>query len=155
MSRGSALTGFLLGAGVGAVFGILYAPRPGVETRAMVSESVEDMWGQGQAAYDRGVQRVQEVYAEAADRVDEVASNVGPYVSSKNDELREKIDEARERIAAEVNRNAAAAHDAISERIPVAAERVDAAVTDAETVVHEAAEKIAPKKGVEADTAAE
>lgn len=148
------ITGFLVGAGIGAILGILYAPRPGVETRAMVSDKVDDVCDEGQELYNRGVDRVMQVYTTATDRADEIASNVRPYVTGKNDELRDKIDEARERIAAQVNKNAAAAQDAINEKIPEAANKASEVAAEVKGAVKDAAEKVAPKKG-EAAPAAE
>ena len=34
--------GFMLGAVVGVAFGMLYAPRPGIETREMITEKTEE-----------------------------------------------------------------------------------------------------------------
>ena len=59
-----------------------------------------------------------------------------PAVVEKNDELRDKIDAARERIAAQVAKNAEAVHDTAVDAVPVA---MDAA-KNAKTAVKEAAE---------------
>ena len=53
--------GFLLGAVVGVAIGMLYAPRSGVETRAMISEKADE---------------VKEKVNEAVDMVKEKASSM-------------------------------------------------------------------------------
>lgn len=154
MGAGIGLGGFALGAGIGAIIALLYAPRAGVETRAMVSEKVDEYWGQGQELYARGVDRATETYESAAGRVNERVSNFKPYVSDRSDELRDKIDVARERIAQEIDRNATSAHDIISDKIPSAASKVDEIADAAQEVAAKAADAISPKKEAEAEAEA-
>jgi hypothetical protein len=56
--RGFLLLGLMLGAAVGAAIGLLYAPRPGSESRRGVAHWAEDMGGRltpgGQTAPDAG-----------------------------------------------------------------------------------------------------
>ncbi len=108
------LGGFIVGGIVGAVAGILYAPRSGAETRALLADKVDEYWGEGRDLYERGVQNMND---RAADFV--------PAAAMKSDELREKIDAARERIATQVAKNAAAACDTMADAEDVV---VDAAV---------------------------
>ncbi len=77
-----------------------------------------------QAVYTQASAKGKEVYQGAAQRATNVANAVKPVFAEKNDELREKIDAARERIAAQVVKNAEAAHAAVSEKVPVAAGKV-------------------------------
>lgn len=122
------LGAFVLGGLVGAAVALLYAPRPGNETRAIVSEKVNLAWGGAQElgaqaqvgaqqAYQAAVARGQEVaqdvaarsqefYGQAQARVQEAAGVVKPVIADRNDQLREKIEAARQRIAAQVARNA-------------------------------------------------
>ncbi len=58
-SWGSLGMGFILGAVVGVAIGMLYAPRPGVETRAMIADKADE---------------VKEKVSEAVDMVKEKAS---------------------------------------------------------------------------------
>lgn len=154
---------FIVGGLVGAGIALLYAPRPGVETRAMVSDKVNDTWGEAQefgAQASANVQQFyqdatvkgqevigtvsnksQEIYGTASGRVQEVAGNVKPVFTEKNDELRDKIEAARARIASQVAKNAGDAPEA--EEVPAVAAvaeetgAVPAAVAEA---VKEAAE---------------
>ena len=94
----------------------------------------EDAVVQGQKAYDYAVAGTQAAYTDvtlkgrqayetaaqhvqgAAQKAQKTADAVKPAFSEKNDELRAKIDAARERIAAQVAKNAEAAHAAVAEQ---------------------------------------
>lgn len=130
---------FVLGGVIGAAVALLYAPRAGVETRAMVADRANAAWGdardfgaraqvRGQEIYENASVRGQEIYENAsargqelyetaqvrgqavregaAARVQEAAETIKPVFTEKNDELREKIEAARQRIAAQVAKNA-------------------------------------------------
>ena len=123
---------FLAGGLVGAGIALLYAPRSGEQTRKLVAERANQVWGQAQDLGDKACERGQEfvdeavttgqvfyteatnfgkqAYADAAAYATKTAGNVKPAFVEKNDELRQKIDAARERIAAQVAKNAEAAH---------------------------------------------
>lgn len=147
------LGAFVVGGLVGAAVALLYAPRAGVETRAMVSERMGAAWGDAQQfgaqaqagaqqAYQTAVARGQvvaqdvatrgqsmaqnvaargqELYGQAQARVQEAAGVVKPAIVDKNDQLREKIEAARQRIAAQVARNAEDAAESAEPVEPVA-----------------------------------
>lgn len=159
---------FIIGGLVGAVAGLLYAPRTGAEMRAMVADKANQAWGEAQEwttqaangaqeavqqATDRGQQvasdlqnnvqqavnavaeKGQSVYQTAQAKMQEAAGNVKPVFTEKNDELRDKIEAARQRIAAQVARNAQETSSAADDQIPVvAAEAKDAVDTAAQAV---------------------
>lgn len=151
---GKGIGAFIAGGIIGAGIALLYAPRPGAETRAIVSDKVGETWGQaqdlgaqasanvqqfyhdaaakGQEVVENVAAKGQKVYEGASTRVQEAASNVKPVFSEKNDELRDKIEAARARIASQVAKNAEAAQDTMSETIPVAADAVEDVVVKAE-----------------------
>ena len=145
---------FLAGGVVGAVAALLCAPRTGQEARTMVAEKVNAAWGQAQSiSSDAGVnaQQVyqsatargqevvssvqakgQEVAGQAAARVREVASNLKPSFTQDNDELRDKIEAARQRIASQVAKNAEETGQVTEEVVEPAAEAAAEAVDQAE-----------------------
>jgi len=125
---------FLLGGLVGATAALLFAPRSGEETRALVAEKADEYWGKGQTWYDQG-----KVY------VKEGIAGVQPAISKRSDELRQKIDNARVLIAEQVAKNASAARDVISDKVPVAAERINQAADVVHGHIDSAAGKIKPK----------
>lgn len=152
---GNKLGVFLAGGLVGAVAALLCAPRTGSETRNMVAEKANAVWGEaqelgaqtastaqqvvedvagadaaartqtfaqdavakGQNVVSAVASKGQEIYGAAASRVQEVKS-VKPAPDS-TDDLREKIEAARARIAAQVAKNAEESAAAASEEIPV------------------------------------
>ena len=140
---------FLAGGAVGAVAALLCAPRTGQEARTMVAEKVNEAWGQAQnisadagvnaqqvyqSAAARGQEVVssvqakgQEVAGQAAARVQEVASNLKPSFTQDNDELRDKIEAARQRIASQVAKNAEETGQATEQVVEAVAEGVEPA----------------------------
>lgn len=149
---------FLIGGAVGAIAALLAAPRSGRETRAMVADRanavLDDAQGWSAQASDRaqnfyhqaaakGAEVVGDVTAKsqeiadevvarghaAVDSVQEAAGSMKPVFTEKNDELREKIEAARQRIAAQVAKNveasSAAEAAAPAEPIDVAPEAVE------------------------------
>lgn len=144
---------FLAGGLVGAAIALLYAPRSGDETRAIVSDKVNNVWGdaqelgtktaeQAQQFYHDAASKSQAVYEGAAARVQEAGDKVKPVFSEKSDDLREKIEAARQRIASQVAKNATDARDAADQEIPVAAENAAAVVDDVAQVATEAVGKV-------------
>lgn len=145
---GNKFGAFFAGGVIGAVAALLCAPRSGRETRALVTDKVNVAWDEaqqlssqasvgaqqayqeasakGQEVAQNVAAKSQELYGQAQTRVQEAAENIKPVFSEKNDELREKIEAARQRIAAQVVKNAEASHDAVSDQIPVAADEVEA-----------------------------
>ena len=157
---GNKLGAFLAGGLAGAVIALLYAPRSGQETRAMVTDKMNNAWGEAQElgaqasanaqhmyqeatakgqdfaqnVAEKGQQfasaaqsKGQELYGAAASRVQEAAENIKPAFSEKNDELREKIEAARQRIASQVAKNAEAAQgfaDTAKDKADQAAEKI-------------------------------
>jgi gas vesicle protein len=117
MSKKFKVSTFIFGGLIGAGAALLLAPRKGEETRAIVADKVGELFGQGQTFYARGAGQ----------------SVGGPgdaqaAATSKNDELREKIEKARMAIADQVAKNAAAARDTIADKVPIAGERITQAV---------------------------
>jgi len=137
MGKKFAIGSFIVGGLVGAVVALLYAPRPGSETRALVADKVDEIWGQGQAYTQSAYAKIQEGFSVAQ-----------PIISQKNDELREKIESARAIIAEQVAKNAAAARDAINDKVPIAGEKIHQAVDVVKGQIDAAASKL---KGVAAD----
>lgn len=125
---GNKFGAFLVGGLTGAVLALLYAPRSGQETRAMVSDRINIAWGEAQEMGSQAAENMQRTYQSVASKgqhfaqeaqtkgqaiynqasacVQEAADNIRPAFSQKNDELREKIEAARQRIAAQVAKNA-------------------------------------------------
>ena len=139
---------FVAGGLVGAVAALLYAPRTGAQTRALISEKVNAVWGEASDFAESAGVNPASVFQGVADTAQDFAQNmqnkvagattveesvVDAPVEADNDDLREKIEAARERIAARVVKNAeesqaAAAFEAPAEAsAPVEAASAEAA----------------------------
>ena len=81
------ILGSIVGADAGATAGLLLSPRTGAERRAMAAAAPNGACGSAVDAYERGSRVV-------SDKI----SNVRPSVDATPDELRAKVDLARERM---------------------------------------------------------
>ena len=81
------ISGALFGAAAGAIIGVALAPRSGAETRAMAADIANDAWDNMRDTYEHGAEE-----ARAA------VNDFGPMVDAKTDDLRAKVDLARERM---------------------------------------------------------
>ena len=81
------ISGALFGAAAGAIIGVALAPRSGAETRAMTADIANDAWDNMRDTYEHGAEE-----ARAA------VNDFGPMVDAKTDDLRAKVDLARERM---------------------------------------------------------
>ena len=79
--------GSIIGAGAGLIAGMMLAPRSGSESRAMAADAMNDAWDSAVDSYERGTRVVN-------DKIGEVR----PNVDATTDELRAKVDLARERM---------------------------------------------------------
>jgi len=113
---GSVFGAFLLGGLVGAVLGLLFAPRSGKETREMIADKAEDYWGQGVDAYNTGKEKAVDVYISGKEKAAE-----------STEQLRVKIDDARGRLQETVAKSAEGAKGKIDEVVPAAKASVDKA----------------------------
>ena len=143
---------FLAGGAVGAAIAYFTCPRSGFENRNLAKDAVsavletagttdvanqatqaaQNVAAQGQEFMKQAAEKTHEFYATASTKVQEVASGVGTGVATAadNDELRKKIEAARQRIASQVVKNAEEAQlvdvepasvEAVVEEAPAAA----------------------------------
>jgi len=86
---GSVLGAFLLGGLIGAILGLLFAPRSGKETREMIADKAEDYWGQGVEVYNTGKDKAHgmtghhEAHAEAGDEHHHQGTNPHLFASPR------------------------------------------------------------------------
>lgn len=113
---GSVLGAFLLGGLVGAVLGLLFAPRSGKETREIIADRAEDYWGQGVEMYGQGKEKAVELYETGKTQATE-----------KTEALRTKIDEARDRLREQVATTSEAAKGTVEKAAEVTKSGVDVA----------------------------
>lgn len=151
---------FVIGGIIGAAAGLLLSPRTGAENRAKLSEAlnenvkievpanVQEKAGQFvDAAASTSQKVINTVVDNGSDAYKNVVSRVNqnPTVQAFNDngdELRQKIDAARERIATQVAKNAEAARDAAVDKIPVAIDAAQGAAQNAKVAAQGAAQAV-------------
>lgn len=127
---GSVFGAFLLGGLIGAVLGLLFAPRSGRETRDMLADRANEYWGSAGEMYAQGREKVNEVYNAGRENAAERA-----------DQLRGKIDEARTRLQEQVAKSAEGAKGKIDDMAPAAKGMVDKAAEGAKSGLDVAADK--------------
>ncbi len=110
---------FALGGVAGAAAALMLSPRSGAENRELVAEKVDELSAQGT-----------DVFQNAADTVRDRVQGVGQVSIPQTDELHEKINAARDRIAEQVMRSREEAQE-------VAAEMVDDVSDAAEDIAAE------------------
>ena len=76
MSATKFLAGFIVGGAIGAIAGVLLAPKSGEETRALIADSAKD-----------AVRRADETVKEIQSKADDVVSDM----QRKGDEIKEKL----------------------------------------------------------------
>ena len=76
MSAGKFLAGFLVGGAIGAVAGILLAPKSGEETRAMLADGAKD-----------ALKRADDTVKQIQSKADDVVSDM----QKKGEEIKEKL----------------------------------------------------------------
>jgi gas vesicle protein len=126
------LGGAVVGVACGVTAGILMAPRTGAESRAMAADAVSDAWDTAMDAYEQGSRVVGDKMA-----------GVRPHVDATSDELRAKVDLARERMDA--------LRESLSETVATTSAQVQDAVSSVTEKVNEAAADIEDASNSEAE----
>ncbi len=130
--RGESILGaFILGGLVGAALGLLFSPRSGRENREYVSAKAHEYWGEGKDLYETSRAKV----------VDET------------EELRHKIDAARDRLKEQVEAATETAKAKVSEMASAERRMVDTTEAKAQEALDRLQQKtqapITPGAGVE------
>jgi len=112
------VTAFIYGALLGAVAGVLWAPRSGKETRELLKQKADELIEQGLENYESQRERL----------LDTIESS-RKSVLERSEELKQRIQEAREKIMEQVD----AATEAAKEKIKLAASKATEVVPEEET----------------------
>jgi gas vesicle protein len=127
---GSVFVAFLLGGLMGAVLGLLFAPRSGKEMRDMIAEKSGEYWGQAGEVYNTSKVKVTDAVAAGQQTAAE-----------KGEQLRSKIDEARGRLQDQVAKSASGAKDKLAETTPAVHAGIDKAADATKSGVEAASGK--------------
>ena len=113
------ISSFVTGAALGVIAALLLAPQTGEQTRALVAEKANAVTDEAKdfgAGFPASAQdAIKSAQEKAASLTKGVAAPAAPAASVADDELREKIEAARQRIVAQVAANAEATKAAAEE----------------------------------------
>ena len=76
MSSSKVLFGFLAGAAVGSILGILYAPDKGTETRRKITDSSNDLTDSLKSKFNDFVDNMKDTYQGVKDNISDTYQNV-------------------------------------------------------------------------------
>ena len=109
---GCFVNGLAIGALGGGIAALMLTPKNGQENRQLVADYAnnvmntgKDFGNQAYSVFQGGVKSATEIGGGFVDSVKNAADVAGSQVSDKNDELRAKIEAARDRIAEQVKKN--------------------------------------------------
>lgn len=124
---GSVFGAFLLGGLVGAVLGLLFAPRSGKETRELIADKAEEYWGEGVEMYETGKEKVVETYSAGKEKVAETYTVGKEKAAEATEQLKVRIDEARGKLQEQVGKTAEVGKEKVAEVVPAVESAVDKA----------------------------
>lgn len=132
--RGESILGaFLMGGIVGAVLGLLFSPRSGRENREFVAAKAQEYWGEGREFYETS-------RAKVADETEDLRSKI----DTARDRLREQVDSVTQQAMGKVHEMAPVARDAVSKAGESVKTGVDTAESKAQEVLDKLSEKTTP-----------
>jgi gas vesicle protein len=115
----SGLGWFIAGLGIGALLGVLYAPKSGAETREELAQSAREgqeflrrksveVRGQAVELVDRGKQQFDEYYEKGRQQFEEYVASGRDYYSKGREQVNEYVDRTKDTLADQANRVQAA-----------------------------------------------
>jgi gas vesicle protein len=110
---------FVAGLSLGALLGVLYAPKSGAETREELAQNARDgqeylrrkgyeVRGQAVELVDRGKQQFDEFYEKGRQQFEEYVASGQAYYSKSREQVNEYVERGKDTVADQVNRVQAA-----------------------------------------------
>jgi len=132
--RGESILGaFLLGGIVGAVLGLLFSPRSGRENREFIGAKADEYWGEGKQFYETSRSKVLDETEEMRVKID-----------AARDRLKEQVETVTQQAKGKIQEVAPAARDAVTRAGESVKWGVGTVETKAQGVLDRLAEKTAP-----------
>jgi gas vesicle protein len=111
--NGDLLKGLIIGGLVGAVLGILYAPKSGKETREDIARKTEDLVEKAKEeyekavtksklAYESAIKHLQDLESSAKEKVEEVESKVAEFAQQSSETIQDNKNRLKKAIDAGV-----------------------------------------------------
>ena len=85
MSVGKFLAGFTIGAALGAITGILLAPKSGEETREMLSDTAKEVLEKTDQKVKNIQDKAETVVSELQKKGDEIMGNIQDFINEKKE----------------------------------------------------------------------
>lgn len=92
----SFLQGFVLGGVIGAGIALLYAPKPGTETRQEIASRSRDFKADAEKQYDQALERAVELKERAEKQIDTLLKQSRAHTNEWRDKAGEKISDVKE-----------------------------------------------------------
>lgn len=116
MGKTSSVLGtFILGGLIGAAAGLLFAPRSGRETREFLADRAVDYWDRADELYEVGREKALDAYEVGRERAYEAYEVGREKAAVTSDQVRHKIDAARERLIDALAVEESAVDEAVAE----------------------------------------
>ena len=132
--RGESIHGaFLLGGIVGAVLGLLFSPRSGRENREFIAAKADEYWGEGKQFYETSRAKVLDETEEMRVKID-----------AARDRLKEQVDTVTQQAKGKIQEVAPVAKDVVTRAGESVKSGVGTVETKAQGVLDKLAEKTAP-----------
>ena len=90
--------GLLIGGVIGAIIGILYAPKSGKETREDIAKKADELLTKAKKEYEQAVEKSKYAYESAVRRIRALESSVKGRVSEAAEKAGELAEQGRETI---------------------------------------------------------
>ena len=124
---GGVFSAFLLGGIVGAVLGLLFAPRSGKETRDMLQEKGQEYLDEGKQMYETGREKVTSVVESGREMVPEKTAELRTKIEETRERLKEQVGQASQAARERIGQTTKATESALDKRADKAQEKVDTA----------------------------
>lgn len=92
MSSSKTLLGFIAGAAVGALAGILLAPEKGSDTRQKISSKTSDLAESVKTSFGDFIDQVKSSYAKTEDAAEDMSSNARSKMNSLKGEVNSSVE---------------------------------------------------------------
>ena len=89
MSAGKFLAGFLVGGAIGAVAGILLAPKSGEETRALLADGAKDAISRADETVKQIQSKADDVVSDMQKKVEEIKEKLQDLINKQKDQKQE------------------------------------------------------------------
>ena len=87
MSVGKFLGGFVVGSALGAVAGLLLAPKSGAETREMLSDTAKDVMEKTDKTVKEIQSKAEEIVSDMQQKGDAIMGKIQDMINSKKEEM--------------------------------------------------------------------